>query len=198
MTNPPRSRVRILVVAMMLVAIGCVGLLASPRPGTRITILHDYWSQARVDSSATLASLDAARKEAQMAVPSGQYLTTDRINLGDRSLKSRFELMLSEAGTFTAARVTSIGRDKDDRVAVTGRYRVVGRALEFVPLEGPVGLYPVNGTSLITLPGRRHAGAHGRRQLHRAATGRLALNDAAGRRLPVAGRCEDVIWRTAA
>ena len=151
MTKPLASRKKVVVIALMVAAIGCVALLSMHRPGTRITILHDYWSQARVDSAATLASLDAARKEPRAAVASGQYMTTDRIDLGDRLLKSRFDLFLSDAGTFAASRTTTIGHEQEDNVAIEGSYEVVGRAITFIPRQGPMGLYPVDGSSLVTL-----------------------------------------------
>ena len=150
MSAPTASRIKLLIVLLMGCAIGCVAVL-SFKPGSRISLLHMYWSQARIDSEDTMAALAAARKDPPLLLPKGQYATTDRIDLGDRSLKSRFELSLTDAGTFAAARTTTIGRDRDDRVAVQGRYSVVGRVIEFVPEDGPVGLYPVDGTSLASL-----------------------------------------------
>ena len=149
--EPRSDRIKVLVVLMMACAIGCVVLLSMHRPGTRITILHDYWSQPRIDSAATVASFAAARKRERVAIPSGKYMTVDRVNLGDRSLKSRFDLLLSDVGTFNASRTTSIGRDEDDRVAIQGQYKVVGGAIEFVPEQGPIGLFPVDGVSIVDL-----------------------------------------------
>jgi hypothetical protein len=150
MTSPLAHWIKVLVILLMVVAIGCV-VLISNRPSGRIGILHQYWSQARIDDATTVAILDAARKDPVVVVQKGQYVTNDRIDLGDRSLKSRFDLSLSDAGTFAASRTTITGHEREDNVSIQGSYEVIGRAITFVPLQGPPGLYPVDGSSLVTV-----------------------------------------------